>query len=772
MPQKIDQRWGVPIQPVLNSTTNVIYRDGFETLDSSLWDVVQANGDMILPGGNTAGSGYMKISKSLDNDDTETIITSKFIVSAPVRIALGMSLSQRLQGQRFSFSLVGVDYAGNVISEIPLDSPIAISTIQQTTTTLTVTTATNHGYVPGDRVNISGVTADSRFNYGEVYVATVVALNQFTVTATPYGTISSVTAGPYTNQGSVTRIDPLNSANDEFAMVWEGTSSTNMKLISRSQKSTIYNSTDQYMPQTTATVANGNGFADAFNPSYMVDLRYKAEGVIVRTLPMDSTGAPGGIIRRSQIVPDIMEGYKIRIRAKNIKGMTKPVARVVSAVKSGSTTATITTDVAHGLTTGDQVKIYGMRDQTNFANVTTQTAVASVVNSTTFTIAFGVSATATSYGGVVVREQGSFDMGASSQSVQSISVASGLMTVTGNTNWSGFSIGETIELRGVYDTSGVSKVATYDGVYQVANISTTALTLYTTLPDSASVNVGGAVLKRTDLRLHFLRALDYNRQTVEVDGSIGSVSDSQEALPVGVVNTVTVTSNPSANSAMNTDSTTNLAASATFTGTTRDNGTTQGYNRFRATVMAVAGLGHGHLVLEQSVDNVTFRETHRFPIPSDGQHYTFDFPITMRYVRLKFINGATAQTSFFLASTLVRFDGSTDYKINPTFQHTATALAASASFTGVTLNLGPMAAYNDQRAMVTTDQPGTLYLEQSNNGATWRTTTTYAVNPATPGTAQTFVVDDNVVAQYIRVRYVNGATLQGSFELVSTPLRL
>lgn len=222
-----------------------------------------------------------------------------------------------------------------------------------------------------------------------------------------------------------------------------------------------------------------------------------------------------------------------------------------------------------------------------------------------------------------------------------------------------------------------------------------------------------------------------------------------------------------ANGTANTDTTTALLASANYTGATRDMGASyQGYNRIRVTVMATAGMGHGHLALEQSTDAFTTpRETGRYPVPSDGTYYTFEFPITMRYVRIRFYNGAIAQTSLFIASVLVREDGGIDYMMSPTFQHSTTALAASGGFTGVSLNLSTMNPFNKHRAVAYSDQAGTMYLEQSRDNVNWRTTSQVAVSAATPT-----VLEDLLVYQYCRVRFANGATAQTTFELVSTLL--
>lgn len=518
-------------------------RDGFEALDPALWDVSIAAGDHLSQGGNTQGSGYMRITKSLFDEGEWTVFTSKFLVDAPVRLALGMSLSQRLNGQHFSFGLVGVDDNGNIVNEIPEAPIVNIASISQTLTTLTVTTSTPHGFVPNDRVEIWGVT-DSRANYGEVFVATVTSPTVFTVTATVTATITSATINAVNGSGLVQKIDPFFGANNALGVLWEGITPSNAKVVSRSNKSSILNSAETFLGSnhTNATQANVNAYADAFNPSFMYDIQYKAEAVVVRTFPLDSVGGYGGVIKRSQIVPNIATGYKIRIRARNGRALTKPVARITNIAKTASTIATITTDVPHGLTVLDYVQIYGVRDQVNFANLTTATAVASVVNATTFTIAIGVSATASSKGGSVIQVHGSKTLAPSPQSIQSFTFGSGLLTLIGSATWTGFAHGETVEIHGLVNSADGTIYSAYDGSYKVLSISTTTLILEPLVVgragrnDIASTNAGGTIFKSTDLRLHLFRAFDYTRHTVEIDGGTGNYGDYQEAIPVNAVN--------------------------------------------------------------------------------------------------------------------------------------------------------------------------------------------------------------------------------------------
>jgi hypothetical protein len=237
------------------------------------------------------------------------------------------------------------------------------------------------------------------------------------------------------------------------------------------------------------------------------------------------------------VVPNNSKPYKFSIRAANNKALTVPSAQIVSAVKSGTTTATITTATDHGLAVGDPVVIYGIRDQTNFPNLTPATAVASVPSSTTFTIVIGTASTVTSYGGYVAKVQGGNLMsalGALTMAAQSATIASGILTLVGSAAWSGVLIGDFVELVGIRDnTTGAS--LGIEGAWRVRDIATTNLVLeYVgagTMPTTlATTNCGGGVIKRTDLRVSLLRIFDFERERVEM--MTRPTGDIANAVPV------------------------------------------------------------------------------------------------------------------------------------------------------------------------------------------------------------------------------------------------
>jgi len=80
-----------------------------------------------------------------------------------------------------------------------------------------------------------------------------------------------------------------------------------------------------------------------------------------------------------------------------------------------------------------------------------------------------------------------------------------------------------------------------DGPYRVRDIQTTTLILEPigTAPtgsDITSTNCGGAIIKRTDLRISFVRILDFERQRVEImPRPAGDASSSVPVVPTGGV---------------------------------------------------------------------------------------------------------------------------------------------------------------------------------------------------------------------------------------------
>lgn len=264
---------------------------------------------------------------------------------------------------------------------------------------------------------------------------------------------------------------------------------------------------------------------------------------------------------RSAVKPGLSAQLAPRIRALNPKSMTRPVAKIVSAVKSGTTTATVTLDrtcASAGIVSNTWMTAKGARDQTNFANFATPVQV-TVTGANTLTMVWGGAVTATTYGGSLIMTNGGIDQqGVLAQSIQSATVdaTTGVLTLVGSGSWStGVGVmnpGDIMEIHGCRDAAAGADMG-LDGPWRVGYVSTTSLELLP-LTDMYGVrrspaissltltNCGGTVLHRTTLRAHDLVAEQWCEDRKMIDGAGTDRLD--KALPVRVVNSVTITGNP------------------------------------------------------------------------------------------------------------------------------------------------------------------------------------------------------------------------------------
>jgi hypothetical protein len=546
----LDGTYSEVITSISQNMTNK-FREAFEAYDpvnGGKWTESKASGDLVYVDGNAAAASYLVISKDPLTAGTETAITSIGRVSLPIEAAIGASMSQRTLGQEFSIEMIDTG------APLPDVSDIEISSISQATTTLTVDTVTPHGLSVGKSIGIRDCS-NALANYPSLVVATVPSPTQFTATAGPGGTIASQTiANPTGAKGFVYFRERLGRAQNGIAQIFEQATATQASMYIRSEAGDALPSgtiagNHSVTVGTTASVQLVNvAYQYAFAPTTEYRLFVQADRTQWADGAVDAVAQTTSRLLRTQVCPDPSATYKVRIRCTNNKSLTVPNAQIVSAVKTGTTTATITTDRPHGLVANDPVVVYGIRAQgaTEFPNLTTATAVASVVDATTFTIVIGTAGTVTSYGGYVAKVQGGNLMSALganavvAQAVTLSTLADGTrqLLVTGNTNWAGVSLGDLVNLVGVRDNTTGATLGV-DGAWKVANSATTSLTLVLpyagslTLPaDFGSTNCGGGVIKRTDIRVSFLRVFDYERERVELlarpSGDLGA------AVPVAI----------------------------------------------------------------------------------------------------------------------------------------------------------------------------------------------------------------------------------------------
>jgi hypothetical protein len=511
------------------------FRDGFATSG-----VLQPNPDtwilnedtpgkhIINQGGDAAGSSYLRISLDPFTEGDGLSLTSKQTFAMPMRIGWGISASQRIFGQEIFCGAIAVDENGNVPTVDPVaDKPITGATASVTSNVATFT-LTGHGLKGGDRVNVFNC-ADHRMNVGPAIV-TVVTADTFTLPIT-------ITNGSYSTVGGTVRvIDPLRGAKNGLGYLWaDSTSVTTAGIVAR-RNGAKFRNTASTVATITATQSNTSPYTDAFNSAGNQELYMSMDETVARSYASDSNSSTNGYVKFTQGIPDEELNYALHFRVRTLQGYTKPIARVVTAAKSGTTTATITTDVPHGLLAGDYVQIYGTRDQTNFANLATQTVIASVPTSTTFTLVWGTAVTATTVDGTVFVNQGQVAApGVFGQAIQSISRTNGVLTVNGNTTWATPLPGEYVNIHGL-----TAAAAGYEGAYKVLRVSTTVLELDAPGADFTSITTGGSVIRRTDVRLHFARVMDYTRLVTEIVGGKGNTSDANGAIPVAITGSATV----------------------------------------------------------------------------------------------------------------------------------------------------------------------------------------------------------------------------------------
>jgi len=512
------------------------------------FDVEMSDGDLLLVNEGQHGRKWTTISKDPLSVGVTSTIRSKFTVKAPVRFFFEMSVSQRYKGD---YGLVYLaNYAsGDETVMVPAPVSLSIASISQTTTTLTIVLNNPFDGGVGDWVNITDVP-DNRLNYFNLCIATV-SLDKKTLTATVNDevTIPSLTVGPYTSVGTLTRIEPFSLANNAVGLRTSGVSATSNAILSRFGGGEGYWTTGAYSGAqliTTASTApvyaigTTGQYSIGAMSRYMLDFNAQEVTFSDRAVDTVATFTTRQII--TNVKPDDAKDYRLVIDCRQPRSRPVPVAKIVSAVKTGTTTATITTDVPHGLTTSSYVQTYGIRDLTNFPNLAAATVVASIVSPTVFTIVIAGAVTATSYGGgVTICNGGQVTQGLIGQTVQSVARdAGGLVTVVGNTTWSGLVVGGLINLYGVRSAVDGSDLG-FDGTYRVLSLVTSTLILgpvvdyagVTKSPTGGVVtttNCGGAVLDRVEYRTHDLGIETYTDNVMTIRGQ-GKTSLA-DALPV------------------------------------------------------------------------------------------------------------------------------------------------------------------------------------------------------------------------------------------------
>jgi hypothetical protein len=730
------------------------FRDGFASTEVSqpnpaLWDITNDDpaGHLITQGGNSFGSSYLRVSLSPFDDGSEVTLTSKSLVRFPTKVGFGISMSQRIVGQEVFFGLVGVNAAG-VIEKTATPGDKALSGTVSITSNVGTITLPGHGFNGGDRVNIFGC-AEHRLNVGPVTV-TVVDVNTFTVPIT-------LTNGSYSAAGGVIRFaDPTRDTKNVAGLLFENTTTTNASFVAR-RNGAKFRSTNNTVASSGATQSNTNPFTDAFNSAATHELYCSLDEVAFRSFAADSTAGMNGMAKFTQGIPDEEVDYKIHIRARNLTGISRPVARVLTVAKSGTSTATVVTNEPHGLAINDYVQVYGVRDQTNFPNLIAQTVVASVIDANTFTTVIGSAATANSVGGVVFKNEGSvLAPGAINGSIQSVSRTGGILQVTMNGTGHGIGSGNYGEFHHLW---GMDAAGIYEGAYKLVRVSSAILEYEAPGPDFTLVNTGGGVIKRTDVRLHYARVMDYTRLAVEIMGGKGNQNDQNNSVPVTVSAMPTTTVTQSTGSSTNQWSAAgyggylvNDVASAAITSTATTSAITPGLlanfggyaHSFNVVVTAVSGTTPTmDIGVEESLDNGTnWVRIYDFPRITANGAYTSPLIRAQYGTRYRYVQTLAGTTPSFTRS-INRLMVSSPAPLHRQFFDRSIVLTTLNSVTPTyTVDGAHKLQLIVNVGAITTTAPQ-LQLEGSEDGSTW-----YLI-----GTPLTAVASSTVVAAVNDVSY-------------------
>lgn len=536
-----------PDEPqLIVSNVRESFRESFSSLplDPARWSINSVGPVQLLQGGNAAGVSYVSAVHSVLEPSSLDIYTVDSF-RLPVRCAELISLASRQLGHELVLALAGVDGLGNMLLDA---EPVAVSVsgnITVASNVWTVNTGTPHGLVAGDRAILYNCQ-DSRLNVGPVQVTATATPSRFTFTST-------LANGTYTaTNGMVLKVPADAGATKSVGWLVDGVTANNIRYFSRDGASQPFLSADGASGVTawaTAVIPNigvnfATSYTDALTPAATLDKILTTSECHWMVAPNDSA-VPATLRKKTQALPGKNQTYKLRAKTRTLDNMSRPVGRIQAIAKSGTTTATVTFDAPHGLTTSDFVVLMGVRDQTNFPNLATATAVASVPNATQITIVIGSASTTSSFGGFVARVNGGqlpalFVTGA----VQTIQAnADGNLVVVGNVSWPAAALlGEIVTLYGLRDVS--TGYPQYEGMYKLLTPTGNATIILKPMegqdisPLGLALSVGGSMIKNQAVRFHGARVQDYERQVVDIYGGVNK-QDNASAISVAITSSAT-----------------------------------------------------------------------------------------------------------------------------------------------------------------------------------------------------------------------------------------
>lgn len=545
---------GQSLQPVKAPADVLAQWGNFANVDT-------AGGDFVTMTAGVNGQPILALSGSpLTTGESSIVNTNKAVVQ-PCAYEFALSVVRT----NVAFAVASLFANDPVAGAEPLRAPINIISAYQSSATLGAAYNANAGtaahytldtalpaagtagavYV-GDWVNIVGFT-DTRLNYPNACINFIspdrktISISYSSDSGIPSLAIPVVT--PTLGTCKLHFYSNMAGAKNGLAVRFSGTTTTSAAVLSifngddtqvsgwvlGDQRTTIANAAPSYRLGSSAVYGQ---------PEILTSSRYKIECLPSMASLLDKTEQSNALwalrdLPRTSVKPAQNAAMYPRFRLYKPVGMTRPVAKIVSAVKTGTTTATVNIDVAPvtPLAVGNTVVLYGMRDTANFP-ATTGT-VASVISPTQFTIVIGTAVTATSYGGSVsIVNGGQAQQGVIPQVVQSVvsRVADGSnwLDVIGSSTWAGLAVGDYIDLYGLRNATTGANVGV-DGVWEVAHLYTTTMVvkpvfdingirISPALSTLASTNCGGTVLLRPTIRLHDQLLTSWGEVRTMIDG--------------------------------------------------------------------------------------------------------------------------------------------------------------------------------------------------------------------------------------------------------------
>lgn len=546
--------------------TEVKQRVNKSTVESYLDEIVVNlnDGDFIDRVDGPNGSSFLVMSLDpIKMDITkQSIIRFKKPIEFPGYVESENSISVRNRGVVFSCECndgvpTGVTYPEIAVSKLA-QAPVS------SVNTVTITLASPYNGFIGDWIDVYSINGVNTNNilYGNLVIKQISTSKLIlTCTYANEATLQTVTVAEYTTTDIVirkqNRLVPYKNA---IGIRYSGNSATALSPFTKFNNGSIKVGGTLSAGQIVSCVTTAPVFNGAI--SGQVDLkssnRYKfeldGENAMWYNFSVDAPSLETNIASFSSVRPNLENTkYYLTYRGFYSPTASKPICRVKSISKPiSSTTATVLTDVPHGLKVGSTVKIYGVRDVTNFAP--TVATVVTVATTTTFTVAYGAApaAATTSYGGFVAAINGSIDIdGLVTGTVQtSQRDSNGYVTLRATAAWSGYvGIGEYVELYGCIKSNGTDMLL--DGTYQVNDVNTTTFDIIlepvkdplgvvvknglgnNVTPTGTAIpveNTGGYLIVRPTLRVHDQVASSYSQTRVLIAGQ--GTTNLTYALPI------------------------------------------------------------------------------------------------------------------------------------------------------------------------------------------------------------------------------------------------